>query len=173
MSDKRDHLRDMIDMLLGGGGSKVPPTATAAASGQPPPNVKVTAKIPPVAQYGSYALHEGCDVYTDPPVGRKIAEAMAREWLEDQIDYYTSQVVTGNNYGSDGLLTSSGATLGQFVRQNVYPREDGFSFRFQQRNHPAGMPYAQLATFIEVQKQVPIITVDTAHLAAVVREELE
>jgi hypothetical protein len=35
------------------------------------------------------------------------------------------------------------------------------------------MPYAQLATFIEIQKQVPIIAIDTNHLEAVVREELE
>jgi len=106
-------------------------------------------------------------VKIDPPPGKRISEIAAEEWLIFQVDYYQSNVVEGN------LETSSGATLGQFTMHNVDVRDDGFSFRFQQRNHPAGMPYAQLATFIEVQKQVPIITVDTAHLAAVVREELE
>ena len=163
MSNNRDYISDVIDMLLG----RAAPTTSRTGT----PNVRVTAKIPPAAQYGSYALHEGIEVYTDPPVGLKIAKAMAREWLEDQIDYYTSQVVTGDNIGSDGLLTSSGATLGQFVRQNVYLREDGFDFRFQRGNHPSGMPYAQLATFIEIGKGKPILMCDTGHLERVVEEE--
>jgi len=35
------------------------------------------------------------------------------------------------------------------------------------------MPYAQLATFIEIMKEVPIITVDTDKIEAMVKQELE
>ena len=129
--------------------------------------MKVTAKIPPIATYGSYALHKGLDVSIEPPPGKRISEIAAEEWLAYQDDYYQSNVVFGN------LETSSGATLAQFTMENVKVREDGFSFRFETDKHPAGMPYAQLATFIEIQKQKPIIAVDTAHLEAVVKEELE
>lgn len=126
----------------------------------------VTANIPPLAQWGSYAYHEGIDVHIDPPPGQRISEIVAEEWIEDQLDYYDSEVVLGN------LETSTGATRGQFAMRNITLREDGFSFRFQVDNHPAGMPYAQLATFIEVSKGVPIIAVDTARLEEVVKREL-
>ena len=130
-------------------------------------SVKVTAKIPPKASKGSYANHKGIDVKIDPPVGKDISHIAAEEWIEDQLNYYDSEVVEGN------LKTSSGATRGNFEMGNITVREDGFSFRFQEGNHPAGMPYAQLATFIEVSKGKPIIAVDTAHLEAVIKKELE
>ena len=129
------------------------------------PNIRVTATIPPVAQYGSYAHHKGIDVKIEPPPGERICELVADEWISDQLDYYDSEVVLGN------LETSTGATRGQFSRQNINIREDGFSFRFTPANHPAGMPYAQLATFIEITKEKPICAVDTNHLAAVVKNE--
>jgi len=160
----------VVDTLLGkdgaGGGGGV---AVAAAGGaDKPPPVKVTATIPPVAQKGSYALYPGINVKISPPPGNAISAIVAEEWLSDQIDYYESNVVEGD------LETSTGATRGQFHMNNVRVREDGFSFSFPKMDlHPAGMPYAQLATFIEVTKGVPIIEVDTNRLAAVVREELE
>jgi hypothetical protein len=136
--------------------------------------ITVTAVIPPVAQHGSYAHHKGIDVYTEPPLGKAISKILAEEWIADQWDYYETHVVDGINVDKrTGLLTSSGATAGQFDMRNITLREDGFSFRFQENNHPAGMPYSQLATFIEVMKGVPIIAVNTAHLKAVAEEEFE
>jgi len=135
------------------------------------PSVKVIAEIPPIAQYGSYAHHKGVNVYIDPPPGKAISKIAAAEWLEDQLDYYDTHVVDGSNVDRrTGLLTSSGATRGQFAMRNVKEHEDGFSFRFQENNHPSGMPYSQLATFIEIMKQVPIIAVDTNHIARIVEE---
>lgn len=157
---KRNWKSAVVDALLGRG--EETPT-----DGREPINVTVTADIPPVAQYGSYDLYPGINVTIDPPPGKKISEIVAEEWLSDQIDYYETEVVTGD------LETSTGATRGQFHMNNVRARKDGFSFSFPAANHPAGMPYAQLATFIEITKGVPIITVDTAHLEAVVKEELE
>jgi hypothetical protein len=130
------------------------------------PEVRVTAKIPPKTEYGSYALHKGIDVKIEPPPGEFICGLVAMEWIDNQLDYYDTNVVEGD------LKTSSGATRGQFAMRNVDVRDDGFSFRFQTTNHPAGMPYAQLATFIEITKDVPIIAVDTQNLEALVREEL-
>jgi hypothetical protein len=166
---KRAYKAEVVDTLLGKStDSPSPPGRNrTVASDAEVPNVKITAKIPPVATYGSYALHKGIDVSIKPPPGERISTIAAEEWLAFQDDYYQSNVVTGD------LATSSGATLAQFTMRNVTVRDDGFSFRFQEGKHPAGMPYAQLATFIEIQKQVPIITVDTNHLEAVVREELE
>jgi hypothetical protein len=137
------------------------------------PRVTVTADIPPLAQYGSYALHKGINVFIDPPPGKAISEIVAEEWLSDQMDYYDTYVVDGTNIGKDGLLTSSGATRGQFAPRNVSVRDDGFSFRFQTNNHPSGVPFAQLATFIEIMKGVPILSVNVQHLAEIVKEELE
>jgi hypothetical protein len=167
---KRAYKAEVVDTLLGKGTDvPSPPGRNTAVAAAPSPerNVKVTAKIPPVATYGSYALHKGIDVSIKPPPGERISAIAAEEWLAFQDDYYQSNVVTGD------LATSSGATLAQFMMRNVTVRDDGFSFRFQEGKHPAGMPFAQLATFIEIQKQVPIIAVDTNHLEAVVREELE
>jgi hypothetical protein len=152
-------------------GSKEPTRRTATATAAPAPDdpipdVHVTARIPPLAQYGSYDLHEGVDVYIDPPPGKKICETIAEEWLMDQWDYYDTYVVTGDPE------TSTGATRANFDMVNVKARENGFSFRFAKGNHTAGMPYAQLATFIEIMKEVPIIEVNTAKLETLVKEEL-
>jgi hypothetical protein len=73
---------------------------------------------------------------------------------------------------SGDLETSTGSTRGQFSSANIVVRDDGFRFTFPDANHPAGMPYAQLATFIEVQKGVPICTVNTGMIKQVVEEEL-
>jgi len=167
----RGYRGSVVDALLGklaaqGSGAK-PPRDTATVAGASVPDVRVTAKIPPVAKYGSYALHNGIDVKITPPPGEGICGIAANEWLDAQLDYYDSEVVFGD------LATSTGATRGQFAMRNVTVREDGFSFRFQTSNHPSGMPYAQLATFIEIMKEKPICAVDTDRLAKIVQEELK
>ena len=156
----------VIDTLLGRDGG-YPPGQGGKVGEWEVPNFRVYADIPPVAQKGSYALYPGINVTIDPAPGRKIVEEVAKQWLYFQVRYYEDNVVSGD------LETSSGATRGQFHMNNVVVRDDGFSFSFPFDDHPAGMPYAQLATFIEVTKGVPIIEVDTNRLAAITREEWE
>jgi hypothetical protein len=162
----RSYKESVVAELLGNRAGSEPPRKTATTTAAPAPDVRVTAKIPPLAQYGSYAHHEGVDVFIDPPPGELVSGLAANEWIDRQLDYYDTHVVHGN------LETSSGATRGQFAMRNVSVRDDGFSFRFQAANHPAGMPYAQLATFIEIMKGVPIIEVDTDRLEAIVKREV-